>query len=422
MRVRPSHRQAVALVDILLASGEVAREPVGFDLQSRQWIVRADITLEAGTGPRPGRGAAGHGYNADPATATFAGPPTVGNTLLAAVGTGAPRSAVALSAGGVDVTGDWTLLPGGVDGSSSLNVWAKAATADDTELTATAAGSSGTNLILIEYTRLPTADLAAMVDKVASAQAASNVETLSVGPTAALAQANTLCLLILDSIWGRTSPDASGAYERVASGDQDRMVLFDTDPMATTAQSSVLTWAGAHYANAILLTLKAVSPAAGNRNPEQYASGFVEFAVADDPAPPLPALPAAPLGLAAAAGATSVGVTWNGVPGATGYILYENTVPVFTVNNYIIYGDSSLALTSVQGTLRDGLPPGSYSYQVSATNRTGEGPKSGAVVAVVVSAAPTVQVVDSGGVLQPAALDVLDPAGMLAAVTGLQVR
>ncbi|MEU9718482.1 glycoside hydrolase family 18 protein [Streptomyces sp. NPDC047976] len=85
------------------------------------------------------------------------------------------------------------------------------------------------------------------------------------------------------------------------------------------------------------------------------------------PTDPGPGLPGAPAG-AAVSGQSQNGLTlsWNAVSGAGGYYVYQDGVRVQTVAN-----------TSTPVT---GLAPGtSYSFQVSAYNAAGEGPKSAPV-------------------------------------------
>lgn len=85
------------------------------------------------------------------------------------------------------------------------------------------------------------------------------------------------------------------------------------------------------------------------------------------PTDPGPGLPGAPAG-AAVSGQSQNGLTlsWNAVSGAGGYHVYQDGVRVQTVAN-----------TSTPVT---GLAPGtSYSFQVSAYNAAGEGPKSAPV-------------------------------------------
>ncbi|MFD0354209.1 chitinase [Streptomyces sp. NPDC127110] len=85
------------------------------------------------------------------------------------------------------------------------------------------------------------------------------------------------------------------------------------------------------------------------------------------PTDPGPGLPGAPAG-AAVSGQSQNGLTlsWNAVSGAGGYYVYQDGVRVQTVAN-----------TSTPVT---GLAPGtSYSFQVSAYNAAGEGPRSAPV-------------------------------------------
>ncbi|MFI1384067.1 fibronectin type III domain-containing protein [Embleya sp. NPDC020886] len=93
-------------------------------------------------------------------------------------------------------------------------------------------------------------------------------------------------------------------------------------------------------------------------------------------------IPAAPTGLAAGAPtASSVPLTWNAVPGATGYKVYRDGALAQTVT-----GTGATVTGLAQGT--------TYSFQVTATNTAGESPRSAAVSAtttgvVEVPATPT---------------------------------
>ncbi|WP_439679577.1 fibronectin type III domain-containing protein [Embleya sp. MST-111070] len=80
-------------------------------------------------------------------------------------------------------------------------------------------------------------------------------------------------------------------------------------------------------------------------------------------------VPATPTGLVAGAPtSTSVPLSWNAVPGATGYNLYQNGAKVQSV-------------TGTSATAGGLTPATAYSFQVSATNAAGESAKSGAVTA-----------------------------------------
>ncbi|WP_327285134.1 MULTISPECIES: glycosyl hydrolase family 18 protein [unclassified Streptomyces] len=82
---------------------------------------------------------------------------------------------------------------------------------------------------------------------------------------------------------------------------------------------------------------------------------------------PGPSVPGAPAG-AAVSGQSANGLTlsWNAVSGATGYYLYQDGVRVKTVSG------SPAQITGLAAAT-------SYSFQVSAYNAAGEGPKSAAV-------------------------------------------
>lgn len=82
-----------------------------------------------------------------------------------------------------------------------------------------------------------------------------------------------------------------------------------------------------------------------------------------------PAVPAPPTGLAAGATtASSVALSWNAVPGATGYTVYRDGVRATT---------STTAAATVTGLTADTA----YQFSVSATNAAGESVKSAAVTA-----------------------------------------
>lgn len=82
---------------------------------------------------------------------------------------------------------------------------------------------------------------------------------------------------------------------------------------------------------------------------------------------PGPSIPGAPSGTAVS-GQSSSGLTlsWNAVSGATGYYVYQDGVRVRTVSS------ASAQITGLAAST-------SYSFQVSAYNAAGEGPKSAAV-------------------------------------------
>jgi chitodextrinase len=83
---------------------------------------------------------------------------------------------------------------------------------------------------------------------------------------------------------------------------------------------------------------------------------------------PPPTVPAAPTGIAATAGDAQVALSWNAVSGATGYRVHRD--------------NASIASASTTSYTDTGLTNGTtYSYQVSAVNSVGEGPKSAPVTA-----------------------------------------
>jgi hypothetical protein len=77
-------------------------------------------------------------------------------------------------------------------------------------------------------------------------------------------------------------------------------------------------------------------------------------------------VPGAPTGLSGTASGTSVNLTWSAASGATGYNVYRNGTKVGSPSG-TSYTDSGLSANTT------------YSYQVSASNSAGEGPKSGSV-------------------------------------------
>ncbi|GGZ94369.1 chitinase [Streptomyces echinoruber] len=84
---------------------------------------------------------------------------------------------------------------------------------------------------------------------------------------------------------------------------------------------------------------------------------------------PSPTVPAAPAGLAVTGTtSSSVSLTWNAVPGATGYTVYRDGVQATTA-------------TGTSATVT-GLPPATtHTFQVTASNAAGESAKSAAVTA-----------------------------------------
>ncbi|MDH6440350.1 chitinase [Streptomyces sp. SAI-144] len=82
---------------------------------------------------------------------------------------------------------------------------------------------------------------------------------------------------------------------------------------------------------------------------------------------PAPTIPAAPAGLAVSGtSSSSVSLSWNAVPGATGYHVYRN-------------GTKITAVTGASATVTGLAASTSYSFQVTAVNSAGESVKSGAV-------------------------------------------
>jgi hypothetical protein len=77
-------------------------------------------------------------------------------------------------------------------------------------------------------------------------------------------------------------------------------------------------------------------------------------------------VPAAPTGLSGTASSSSVSLTWSAASGATSYNVYRNGTKVGSPTG-TSYTDSGLSANT------------SYSYQVSASNSAGEGPKSSSI-------------------------------------------
>ncbi|MGW0592236.1 carbohydrate binding domain-containing protein [Streptosporangium sp. NPDC002607] len=108
---------------------------------------------------------------------------------------------------------------------------------------------------------------------------------------------------------------------------------------------------------------------ATNASGESAKSGAISVTVGNDQPPP----PSVPSGLAATVSGTSVSLRWNASSGATGYNVYRNGTKV----------------GSATGTTFSETPgAGTHSYQVSATNASGESAKSGAVSATVTNMPP----------------------------------
>ncbi|GAA3114710.1 glycoside hydrolase family 18 protein [Planomonospora alba] len=78
--------------------------------------------------------------------------------------------------------------------------------------------------------------------------------------------------------------------------------------------------------------------------------------------------PPAPTGLTGAGTATAATLRWNAVAGATGYTVYR---------------DGVRAGTATGTSYTDTPPPGTYDYQVTASNAAGESPRSAAVPVTV---------------------------------------
>ncbi|MFF5115183.1 carbohydrate binding domain-containing protein [Streptosporangium sp. NPDC000509] len=107
---------------------------------------------------------------------------------------------------------------------------------------------------------------------------------------------------------------------------------------------------------------------ATNASGESARPGAISVTVGGSQPPP-----SAPSGLAATVSGTSVALRWNASSGATGYNVYRN-------------GTKVGAPTAT--TYTDSPGAGTHSYQVSATNASGESAKSGAVSATVTGTPP----------------------------------
>ncbi|PZT70469.1 chitinase [Streptomyces sp. SW4] len=84
---------------------------------------------------------------------------------------------------------------------------------------------------------------------------------------------------------------------------------------------------------------------------------------------PEPTVPATPAGLSVSGTtSSSVSLSWNTVPGATGYTVYRD-------------GTKATAVTGTSATVTGLAPSTSYSFQVAATNAAGESARSTAVTA-----------------------------------------
>ncbi|SDW12765.1 M66 family metalloprotease [Lysobacter enzymogenes] len=103
-----------------------------------------------------------------------------------------------------------------------------------------------------------------------------------------------------------------------------------------------------------------------------------------NPTPPGPAALAAPANLVAAAGVASVALTWDAVPGALTYNVYQATTPGGQGATPVL---SNLTATS---TTVQGLAPGAtYYFIVRAANADGAGAASNEAQAVPQAQAPT---------------------------------
>lgn len=87
-----------------------------------------------------------------------------------------------------------------------------------------------------------------------------------------------------------------------------------------------------------------------------------------------PAIPAAPLALTATGQNNQVYLVWNLSPGATGYNVYRNDIATAT---HLLQG-SVVQTTFTDMTAVNGQ---AYTYEVTATNISGESPKSAPVTA-----------------------------------------
>ncbi|MFF9206823.1 MULTISPECIES: chitinase [unclassified Streptomyces] len=135
------------------------------------------------------------------------------------------------------------------------------------------------------------------------------------------------------SAWTQSAPDW-----------QQLTTTFRTGPNTTRVTLYTHGWygTGAYYADDITLTGPGGTPAQP---------------------------PAAPTGLTAGTiTSTSVALSWQPVPGATGYAVYRDGTKVLTV-------------TGATATVTGLAPSTAYSFQVAAVNDAGESPKSAAVTA-----------------------------------------
>jgi chitinase len=108
---------------------------------------------------------------------------------------------------------------------------------------------------------------------------------------------------------------------------------------------------------------------ATNASGESAKSGAVSVTVGNDQPPP----PSVPSGLAATVSGTSVSLRWNASSGASAYNVYRN-------------GTKVAAPTGTSYTDTPGA--GTHTYQVSASNPSGESARSGQVSAIVSTAPP----------------------------------
>jgi len=95
-------------------------------------------------------------------------------------------------------------------------------------------------------------------------------------------------------------------------------------------------------------------------------------------------IPAAPTNVnAIAVSSSQINITWNAVPGATGYNVYADLSATGTF-------DYLLVATPTPGAINSELSPGiTIYYKITAFNSNGEGPQSNYVSATTLSSSPT---------------------------------